>query len=202
MVGLIRALAAGALGLGLCMGAAAQVTLAGTKFDSEAQVGGQKLQLNGAGVRFKAFIKVYAAGLYTPKKLTHADDVLNPALPKRLQLVALRDVSGDEFGRLFSRAIEDNASREEFTKSINAVIRMGQIFADARQFSKGETVLVDYVPGNGLVISYRGKQQGEIFREPQFSSLMFKIWFGAKPADATLEKALLGEQNYANTNLN
>lgn len=202
MVGWKKRAAAALVGLVVACGASAQTTLAGARFEPEASLGSQKLQLNGAGVRFKTFIKVYAAGLYTPRKVSRADEVLNPQLPKRLQLVALRDVSGEEFGRLFSRAIEDNATRDEFTHSINAVIRMGQIFADARQFAKGEVVLVDYMPGQGVMISYRGKQQGEVFREPAFSAMMFKIWFGAKPADSTLEKALLGEQNYANTNVN
>ncbi|MBE7940405.1 MULTISPECIES: chalcone isomerase family protein [Ramlibacter] len=201
MVGWKRGAAAALVGMALAFGASAQTTLAGARFEPEVSLGSQKLQLNGAGVRFKTVIKVYAAGLYTPRKVTRAEDVLNPQLPKRLQLVALRDISGDDFGRLFSRAIEENTTRQEFSHAIGAVIRMGQIFADVHQFSKGETVLVDYVPGQGLAISYRGKQQGEMFREPEFSAMMFKIWFGPKPADSTLEKALLGEQNYANINL-
>jgi hypothetical protein len=183
-----------------CISASAQVTLAGARFDPEVTLGGQKLQLNGAGVRFKAMFKVYAVGLYTPRKVTRNDDVLDPRVPKRLQLVALRDVGGDEFGKLFSRAIEENATREEFSKSINAVIRMGQIFADQKQFTKGDVVLIDYVPGTGLSITAKGKQQ-EVFKEPQFSSIMYKIWFGAHPPDTNLQKALLGEQNYTNTNL-
>lgn len=182
--------------------AAAQVTMAGVRFEPEATVAGQRLQLNGAGVRFKLFIKVYAAALYTPRKLTHNEDVLQPDVAKRMQLVALRDASGDEFGKLFSRAIEDNASREEFAKSISDVIRMGQIFADARELKKGEVITVDYAPGTGLVIGFRGRQQGEAFKSPQFSSMMFKIWFGAKPPDSALQGALLGAQTSANTNVN
>jgi hypothetical protein len=183
-----------------CISASAQVTLAGVKFDPDASVGGQKLVLNGAGVRFKAVFKVYAVGLYTPKKVTKNDEVLDARVPKRLQLVALRDVGGDEFGKLFTRALEENATREEFSKSINAVIRMGQIFADQKQFTKGDVVMIDYVPGTGLSITAKGKQQ-EMFKEPQFSSIMYKIWFGAHPPDTNLQKALLGEQNYTNTGL-
>ena len=183
-----------------CITASAQVTLAGAKFEPEATVGGQRLVLNGAGVRFKAMFKVYAAGLYMPKKATKNDDVLDARVPKRLQLVALRDVGGDEFGKLFTRALEENATREEFSKSINAVIRMGQIFADQKQFTKGDVVMIDYVPGTGLTITAKNKP-AEVFKEPQFSSMMYKIWFGAHPPDTNLQKALLGEQNYTNTNL-
>ena len=195
---LSRALAA--LAAFACISASAQVTLAGVKFDPEATVGGQKLPLNGAGVRFKAVFKVYAIGLYTPKKVTKNEEVLDARTPKRLQLVALRDVGGDEFGKLFSRAIEENATREEFSKSINAVVRMGQIFADQKQFTKGDVILVDYVPGTGLTLTAKGKQQ-EVFKEPQFASIMYKIWFGAHPPDTSLQKALLGESNYTNSGL-
>lgn len=182
-----------------CINASAQVTLSGVRLEPEAGLAGNKLVLNGAGIRYKAFIKVYVAGLYTPRKMARADEVLDPRVPKRLELVALRDVGGDEFGKLFARAVEENATREEFSKSINAVIHMGEIFAQAKQFSKGERVLIDYVPGTGLTISYKGRQQGEVFREPQFSAMMYKIWFGPHPPDTALQKALLGEQNYTNS---
>ncbi len=181
--------------------AAAQTTLAGVRFEPDATVAGQKLQLNGAGVRIRAIFKVYAAGLYTSTKLTKNEDVLRPGI-KRLQLVALRDVKGDEFGKLFTRAMEDNATRDEFSKSINSVIRMGQIFADAKQFAKGDLIVLDFVPATGLVVLHKGKQLGEPFKEPEFHSLMLKIWFGPKPVDNELRKALLGEQSTANTNIN
>jgi Chalcone isomerase-like len=176
-------------------------TVAGIKFDTEATVGGQKLQLNGTGVRIRAVFRVYAAGLYTPSKVTKNEDVLRPSV-KRLQMVALRDVKGDEFGKLFTRAMEDNASREEFSKSINSVIRMGQIFADAKQFAKGDSIVLDFIPTTGLVVLHKGKQLGEPLKEPEFQSLMLKIWFGPKPVDNELRKALLGEQSTANTNVN
>jgi hypothetical protein len=186
-----------ALAFALAGAASAQVNLAGAKFDREASVAGQKLALNGAGIRYKAIFKVYAIALYAPKAVHSNAEVLDAKLPKRLRLVALRDVGGDEFGKLFARAIEENATRDEFAKSIGAVVRMGQIFADQKQFSKGDVVDIDYVPGVGLALIVKGKQQ-ELFKEPQFSSIMYKIWFGPHPPDTALQKALLGEQNYTN----
>jgi len=191
-----RALAAAAA-LAFATAASAQVTLAGAKFDPEATVAGQKLLLNGAGIRYKAIFKVYAMALYTPKAVRSNQQVLDPKLAKRLQLVALRDVGGDEFGRLFARAIEENATRDEFAKSIGAVVRMGEIFSQQRQFTKGDVVYLDYAPGTGLSLIVKGKQQ-ELFTHPQFSSIMYKIWFGAHPPDTALQKALLGEHNYTN----
>jgi hypothetical protein len=203
MINIRRGLLAVAVSvMGLLAGnALAQTTVAGVKYEPEISLGGQKLQLNGAGVRYRAVFKVYAAALYTPAKVTKNEEAIK-ATASRMHLVALRDVGGDEFGKLFTRSMEANASKEEFSKSINSVIRMGQIFAEAKQLSKGDVILLDYVPGTGTTISHKGKQMGDAFKEPEFHSLMMKIWFGPKPVDEALRGALLGGQTTANTNVN
>lgn len=180
----------------------AQAKLADIVFPNDVTLSGQKLFINGYGMRFRFGFRVYAAALYTPTKLTKNEDVIKPTVPKRLQMVAQRDVKGDDFGKLFSRGMEENMTKEEFSKIVNGVIRMGNMFAEAKQFAKGETILVDNVPGTGLVITFRGKQQGEPIKEPEFAENFFKIWFGKKPADEQLRVALLGGQSSANTNIN
>lgn len=57
-------------GLILCMGAwAAPTEISGVKVEDPVEVQGSKLQLNGAGIRYKAVFKVYVAALYTGKKI-------------------------------------------------------------------------------------------------------------------------------------
>jgi hypothetical protein len=180
----------------------AQSKLADVVFPSEVTMGGQRLLLNGYGMRFRFGFRVYAAALYTPTKLTKNEDVIKPTVPKRLQLVAQRDVKSDDLGRLFSRGMEENMTKEEFSKIINGVLRMSNIFAEAKQFAKGDVIIVDASPSAGLTINFRGKPQGEPIKEPEFSENFFKIWFGKKPVDEALRKALLGEQTTANTNIN
>ena len=51
------------------------MVIEGVEFQPTARVGGQVLQLNGAGLRTRAFFKVYAAGLYVPQK-AHSAAVL------------------------------------------------------------------------------------------------------------------------------
>jgi hypothetical protein len=180
----------------------AQTKIADVTYPNEVTVGGQKLQLNGAGMRFRFGFKGYTAALYTPTKVTKNEDVIKPTLVKRMHLVAQRDLKGDELGKLFSRGIEENMSKEDFSKIINGVIRMGNIFAEGKQFNKGESIIVDLIPGTGLITNFRGKQQGDPIKEPEFAENFFKIWFGKKPADEQLRIALLGGQSSANTNIN
>jgi hypothetical protein len=186
----------------MALAQAGAVTLAGVKFDPEVTVGGQRLQLNGAGVRFRAVFKVYAAAMYSTTKITTNEAAIRTgAVPRRLQMVALRNVKGDDFGKLFTRSIEDNVSREEFAKNLQNVVRMGQIFADARNFNEKDVITVDFVPGTGTVIGHKGKQIGEPFAGTEFHTVMMKIWFGQKPADEALRVALLGGTSTANQNL-
>lgn len=180
----------------------AQTKISDVTYPNEVTVGGQKLQLNGAGVRFRFGFKGYTAALYTPTKVTKNEDVIKPTLIKRIHMVAQRDLKGDELGKLFSRGMEENMTREDFSKIVNGVIRMGNIFAEGKQFNKGESIIVDNIPGTGLVTNFRGRQQGEPIKEPEFAENFFKIWFGRKPADDALRIALLGGQSSANTNIN
>jgi Chalcone isomerase-like len=186
---------------GLCGSAAfAQTTVGGIRFEPEVNLSGQKLKLNGAGIRYRAIFKVYAAGLYLADKASQNEDVLKDSVAKRLHLVALRDVGGDEFGKLFTRGMEANTSAQEFGKLIAPVIRMGQLFGDAKQLKQGDVITIDYAPSTGMVLSLRGKPLGEAFKEPGFQALMYKIWFGSKPVDEALRGALLGENTTANNN--
>jgi hypothetical protein len=179
----------------------AQVKLADATFPLTTVLASQNLLMNGHGMRFRFGFKVYAAGLYTSKKVSGNDEIIKANVIKRLHLIPQRDLKGDELGKLFTRAMQENMSKDEFSKIINGVIRFGEMFAGARNFSKGDDIVIDVVPGTGLLVTFRGKQQGEAIKEPEFAENLFKIWFGKKPVDEQLRRALLGEQTTANTNI-
>ena len=184
------ALALGALVL--ATSASAQVTVSGVKFEESSEVRGAKVQLNGAGVRYKAIFKVYAAGLYLPKKSDTPEQVLAMPGAKRMTITMLREIDTNELGKLFSRGIEDNMDKAAFSKLIPGVMRMSQIFSDHKKLNPGENFMIDWVPGMGTVITVKGVQQGEAFKEPEFFNALLRIWLGPNPADWRLKDALLG----------
>jgi hypothetical protein len=179
----------------LCLATAslAQVTVSGVRFEDTSIIGNAKLHLNGAGVRYKAIFKVYAAGLYLPRKASTTEEVL--ALPgaKRLTVTMLRDIDSSELGKLFARGIEDNMDRAAFSKLIPGVLRMSQIFSDNKKLAAGDTFALDWIPGTGTVVMLRGVPQGEPFKEAEFYNAMLRIWLGPHPADWKLKDALLGK---------
>jgi hypothetical protein len=177
----------------LMSGAMAQVTVSGVRFEENSDVKGTKVHLNGAGVRYKAIFKVYAAGLYLTRKAATTEEVLAAPGPKRLTVTMLRDIDSSELGKLFARGIEDNMERSAFSKLSPGVMRMSQIFSDNKKLNAGDTFALDWIPGTGTVLMLRGVPQGEPFKEPEFYSALLRIWLGPVPADWKLKDALLGK---------
>jgi len=170
------------------------VDVAGIKYESEVEIGKQTAHLNGAGIRYKAVFKVYAAALYLGNKSSNPETVLSSNTVKRLHITMLREVDGNELGKLFTKGIEQNATREEFTKAINGVLRVGEIFSSRKSLTPGEHFSVDYIPGTGSVIQLNGKVMGAPIKEPEFYSAFLRVWLGKTPADEFLKDALLGLQ--------
>jgi hypothetical protein len=182
------------LGLAFATPVLAQTTeVAGVKYENALQLAGAPLQLNGAGIRYKAIFKVYTAGLYLGSKAATPEEVLATAGPKRLHIVMLREIDANELGKLFTRGMQDNAPREELNRSIAGTLRLSDIFSSKKKLTAGEYFSVDWVPGVGTSIVVNGKLQGEPIREPEFFSALMKIWLGKAPADFQLKEALLGK---------
>ncbi len=172
--------------------APAAVELAGVKFPTRTDVDGRKLQLNGAGIRYKFVFKVYAAGLYLAGRAATPQAVLAEPGPKRLQVVMLRDIDSRELGKLFTRGMEENSTMAEFAPAIPGTLRMADIFSSRKKLVAGDSFSVDWIPGQGTRIVVDGQAQGEPIKEPEFFAALMRIWLGPKPADARLKQALLG----------
>ncbi|WP_374685105.1 chalcone isomerase family protein [Rhizobacter sp. J219] len=167
--------------------------VASVKYENTVQSGNSTLVLNGAGVRYKAVFKVYTAGLYLTRKASTPEAVLGAPGPKRMHIVMLREINASELGKLFTRGMEDNAPKDEFSKSVAGTLKMSEIFFRIKKLNAGDSFSVDWVPGVGTTIVVNGKPAAEPIKEPEFFSALVKIWLGQSPADANLKDALLGK---------
>jgi hypothetical protein len=185
---------AGLAGLMLSLGLqAAPVELSGVKVADPVEVQGTKLQLNGAGIRYKAIFKVYVGGLYLGKRASTPEEVYATPGAKRISITLLREIDSNELGKNFTRGLEDNTPRGDMAKLIPALIQMGQIFSDQKKLLAGENFTIDWIPGTGTVVTVKGKVQGEPFKEAEFFNALLRIWLGPLPADLKLKDALLGK---------
>ncbi|HJV94608.1 MAG TPA: chalcone isomerase family protein, partial [Albitalea sp.] len=126
-------------------------------------------------------------------KVSTPEAVLAATGPRRMHIVMLRDIDGNELGKLFTKGMEQNTSHEEFAKVIPGIIKLGEIFAARKRLSSGDSFTIDFVPGTGVVLLVNGKVLADPIKEPEFFNALMKIWLGKSPADAQLKDALLGK---------
>jgi len=187
-----RQIALSALAFASLAASAAQIDVAGVKLDDAIDLRGSKLQLNGAGVRYKAVFKVYTAGLYLGKKVETTEEVLAAPGAKRMTVTMLTDIDANELGKLFTRGVEDNSPKGEMSQLIPGLLRMSRVFFDQKQLKPKDTFTIDWIPGTGTVISVKGVPQGDPIKEQAFFNALARIWLGPNPADWKLKDALLG----------
>lgn len=190
----LKTLATGAaLALAIALPAAAAVDVNGIKFEDVNKVGGKDLKLNGAGMRTKLVIKVYAAGLYLTEKSKNVADILKMDGPRRVTLVMARDISSEDLGKAFMDGINENLDKAEKAKIVGQIGKFGEMFASVDQIRKGDVLHMDWIPGTGTVCELNGKRIGEPAADINFYNAVLRIWLGEKPADRSLKPALLGE---------
>lgn len=147
------------------------VELEGVPFEDTALVGGQRLVLNGVSIHKRAFFKTEVVGLYLPQKMNSPEAIMRMPGPKRLRLVLLRDISGSQVSRFFINDFKRWASEDEFKQLITELGQVGALYAGIKQLRRGDEVLIDWIPGKGLVSTINGKSAGE----PIASELFFQI---------------------------
>jgi hypothetical protein len=190
----LKSLAAGAvIALAVVLPAGAAVDVSGYKFEDTAKVAGKDLKLNGAGMRTKFVIKVYAAGLYLPEKKTTVAEVLKQNGPRRITLIMARDVSSDDFGKAFMDGLNENVDKAEKSKIVSQIGKFGEMFAMVDGLKKGDVLHIDWVPASGTYIELNGKKLIENVPDITFYNALMRIWLGDKPVDRSLKPALLGE---------
>jgi hypothetical protein len=190
----IACLLAGAvLALSFSVPAFATVDVNGYKFDDTTKVAGKELKLNGAGMRTKLIIKVYAAGLYVPEKKSTTAEILKEDGPRRVTIQMARDVSSDDFGRAFMDGLNDNLDKVEKQRIVAQIGRIGELFASVDSLKKGDVLHLDWIPGSGTQTELNGKKLGEPISDIAFYNAILRIWLGDKPVDRSLKPALLGE---------
>ena len=163
--------------------------VAGVKLPDE----DQKLLLNGAGLRKRAFFQVYAIGLYLPQKKASAADAIGAAGPKRVAIHMLRDVDADQFSGALADGIKDNHSEADAKALEPRIKQLGATMAEMKEAKKGMRITLDWVPAAGTQVTVEGKSAGAPIPGEDFYRALLRIWLGDKPVQDDLKKALLGE---------
>lgn len=171
----------------------AAIEVAGIKFEDTAQLGSQTLVLNGAGLRTKVIIKVYAAGLYLPRKDATTTGVLSQPGPKSVHAVMLRDLSGEDFAEAMIKGFKANNSAADVAKFQPKLDELRALMLQVGTAKKGSKLELNYLPGTGTRVIFNGEQKGRDIAGEDFYQAILRIWLGSDPVDSSLKDGLLGK---------
>lgn len=148
------------------------------------------LQLNGAGIRKKLFVKVYVGSLYLTEKTTDASQAIRMGGPKRIAMNFLyKEIDAEKMTGGWIEGFENNNPPADLEKLKGRLADFNRLFGTSR---KGDVIDVDWVPGKGTQVAMNGEVKGTIPGEDFYQAVM-KIWLGKKPADSDLKDAMLGK---------
>jgi long-chain acyl-CoA synthetase len=171
------------------LGLAAEV--AGVKLEEKVSLGGGDLVLNGAGLRKKAFFKVYVGALYLTQKQNSTAGVLAQKGPRRVQMSLLRDLTADQLVDALIEGLTENHSKAEMDGMKAQADQLASIMRSMKEVKSGQVVTLDFVPGTGTVVALNGSAKGTIVGDP-FNNALMKIWLGEHPVSDSLKKDMLG----------
>jgi hypothetical protein len=155
---------------------AAAKNVAGVNLEDKVTVGNHTLVLNGASLRKKFVIKVYAGGLYLPAKQNNAATIMATDQPRRMVMHFLYSVSKAQMAEAWSEGLTDNtpnASPEVKTAFKTLASWMEDV-------PKGNRIVITYLPGTGTTVEVNGKNKGTLGGKA-VSDAILNTWIGPKP---------------------
>jgi len=159
-------------------------------FDTQMNLEGQSLYLNGEGPRKKAFITVYDTALYLTEKGTDAqaiikaDHAMSVSLVVRSRFATAERIS-DAFREGLEQATAGNTKAiEPQIKAFLQVFEQGVVKQDAFNFF--------YLPGMGTRIYKNDKLMATVAGLP-FKQALFSIWLAQELISDKLKSQLLGQ---------
>jgi hypothetical protein len=182
-----------AVGMLLVMPAAnwaADREIADVNFAGEKTVAGKTLKLNGVALRTKFFIKVYAAGFYLENPTSDPEEAIDSEQVKQFYLHYLTSkATAKKLQEGFKEAIIE-ANPPELVAQYQKEIDLYASWLD-QDMAPGATSIATYVPGKGLTLVFKGREQGTI-ESPEFARMYFRYNLGPK-ADKKMRKGFMGE---------
>jgi hypothetical protein len=150
---------------------------------------GQELIYNGAGVRKKAWFKLYSGGLYLLQKSSNAYDIRTA---DESMAIKLKITSGMISSKKMINAVDEGF--EKSTKGKTAAIsseveKFKNFFSD--EISDGDIFDIVYIKDKGVIVYKNGTEKG-VIPGFEFKKALFGIWLGMKPADKKLKNGMLG----------
>ncbi len=164
----------------------------GVQVPETVTVGDRTLKVNGAGLRKKAFFKVYVASLYLEKAPDQDPaSVVGSDQIKRVDMGMLRDLDRGKIADAVREGFEKN-SREQMPRLKERLDRFIEQIPDLKE---GQRLTITYVPGQGTTVVVGDSEARTRIEGKDFADALFRVWLGDDPVDSDLKEKMLGRYN-------
>ncbi|MDX1761547.1 MAG: chalcone isomerase family protein, partial [Christiangramia sp.] len=168
----------------------AQTEVGGVNLPNTESFQGQSLTLNGAGVREKLWIDLYAGGLYLSDKSSDASAIMSADKPMSIKLhIVSKLITSDKMIEAVNDGFENSTGGN--TKPLASEIKKFKDFF-MEEIVKNDVFDIVYLPGKGVIVYKNDKELG-VIEGMNFKKALFGIWLSNKPADDDLKEAMLGK---------
>lgn len=165
------------------------LTVAGVAVEPTVTVHGQTLNLNGAGVRSKFFVKVYVGALYASRKLPTAAAVFADPGSKLIRMSFVHSrVAKEKILAAFAEGFSNNTPQLAGQPEVKEFLALFR-----NDFVSGDTVDLALASDGAVTVSHNGRMLGTISSALLGRGLL-AIYFGDEPADKDLQAGMLGEE--------
>ncbi len=168
---------------------ASALEIGGVQLPESANIGATQLQLNGAGLRTKLFLKIYAGGLYLAASSHDASAIIAADEPMLVRMHFIYDgVSAEKLQSGWKEGFAGTApsASEDLQVAMEAFI--GFFNEESRE---NDIYDIAWLPGKGTEVSLNGNSLG-LITGIDLKKALFAIWLGNDPVDDDLKEGMLG----------
>lgn len=162
----------------------------GVHLPESIELAGNRIILNGAGIRTKFFFHVYVGGLYLQKKTHDAAAIITGDAPMLMRMHFIYDgVSPEEMQHGWQKGFRWLAPDADAALK-QAMGRYTNLFSVT--VKENDTYDIGWLPDRGLEVRLNGNIL-DVIDSFDLKKVLFTIWLGKDPADGDLKEGLLGK---------
>jgi len=167
--------------------------IANFEIPEEIVLNNKKLKLNGAAMRTKFFINTYIIALYSEKPIYNEEEAIYSSIPRCLRMLITTPLATPSaVSQNIGSGLKEGMNEKEYKKLQPTLEEIKSII------EKTNTGYKDYIDNfydsdksfsylkNGTLLGKSEDTNGQIFAEA-----IFNLYFGKKPKDNKIKKALL-----------
>jgi hypothetical protein len=161
------------------------IRIAGVHFPPRVTLGGQKLLLNGVGLRSKFTVNVYVGALYLPEQCIDGPCVLEGDGPKKMVMhFVYRKVTQKQIVEQFRESLSSAPGVDKIGDQLEA------FFSSIPDMLHGDRFVFEYVPDKGTTVRASGGERLH-FEGGRLMDALLYVFVGEPPASVALRDGLL-----------